>query len=189
MFVRMQSTLHGTYDTPLVIASVVVASLASYVALVLASRVIAARGRLRQAWLVAGAMAMGIGIWAMHFVGMLAFRLDGLPIAYDVPRLGLSVLVAVAASGFALWVVSLRGTTWWYLVTAAVAMGAAIAGMHYIGMAGLHTAAALTLAAASGRRIRSRSPSSPRAPHSAWPSGSRATNLPSRSSVEASQRS
>ena len=89
-------------------------------------------------------MAMGIGIWAMHFVGMLAFRLDGLPIAYDVPRLGLSVLVAIAASGFALWVVSLRGTTWWSLVTAAIAMGAAIAGMHYIGMAGLHTAAALT---------------------------------------------
>ena len=144
MLVRMQSTLHGAYDTPLVVASVVVASLASYVALVLASRVIAARGRLRQAWLVAGAMAMGIGIWAMHFVGMLAFRLDGLPIGYDVPRLSLSVLVAIAASGFALWVVSRRATTWWSLVIAAVAMGAAIAGMHYIGMAGLHTAATLT---------------------------------------------
>jgi len=144
MIVRMQATLHGTYDTPLVIASVVVASLASYVALVLASRVIAATGRLRQAWLVAGAMAMGIGIWAMHFVGMLAFRLDGLPIAYDVPRLVLSVLVAIAASGFALWVVSRRARTWRSLATAAVGMGSAIAGMHYIGMAGLHTAATLT---------------------------------------------
>ena len=144
MSVTMQSALHGTYGTPLVIASVVVASLASYVALVLASRVIAATGRLRRAWLVAGALAMGTGIWAMHFVGMLAFRLDGLPIAYDVPRLVLSVLVAVAASGFALWVVSRQTRTWWSLATAAVAMGAAIAGMHYIGMAGLHTAAALT---------------------------------------------
>ena len=74
-FVRMQSTLHGTYGTPLVVASVVVASLASYVALVLASRVIAATGRLRLAWLVAGAFSMGTGIWAMHFVGMLAFSL------------------------------------------------------------------------------------------------------------------
>ena len=144
MFVQLQSTLHGTYATPLVIASVVVASLASYVALVLASRVIAATGRLRQAWLVAGALAMGAGIWAMHFVGMLAFRLDGLPIAYDVPRLVLSVLVAMAASGFALWDVSRRAMTLWSLSIAAVAMGAAIAGMHYIGMAGLHTAAALS---------------------------------------------
>ena len=112
--VQNQITLHGTYATPLVVASVIVASLASYVALVLASRVIAATGRLRQAWLVAGALAMGTGIWAMHFVGMLAFRLGDRPIAYDVPRLVLSVLVAVAASGFALWVVSHRaGTLRW----------------------------------------------------------------------------
>src|SRR5262245_48899749 len=104
--VQTPITLHGTYATPLVVASVIVASLASYVALVLASRVIAADGRLRQAWLVAGALAMGAGIWAMHFVGMLAFRLGSRPIAYDVPRLVLSVLVAIAASGFALWVVS-----------------------------------------------------------------------------------
>src|SRR4029453_15139571 len=105
IFVRTQATLHGTYGTPLVIASVVVASLASYVALVLASRVIASTGRLRRAWLIGGGLAMGTGIWAMHFVGMLAFRLDGLTIAYDVPRLVLSVLVAVAASGFGFWVV------------------------------------------------------------------------------------
>jgi PAS domain S-box-containing protein len=144
MFVRMQSTLHGTYGTTLVVASVVVASLASYAALVLASRVIAATGRLRLAWLVAGALAMGIGIWAMHFVGMLAFRLDGLPISYDVPRLVLSVIVAIAASGFALYEVSRGSMTWWSLTAGAVAMGAAIAGMHYIGMAGLHTAASLT---------------------------------------------
>src|SRR5262249_11905951 len=130
MLAGMQPPLHGTYGTPLVIASVVVASLASYVALVLASRVIAATGRLRQAWLVAGALAMGTGIWAMHFVGMLAFRLDGLPIAYDVPRLTLSVLVAIAASGFALWEIARGAMTWWSLTTAAVAMGAAIAGMH-----------------------------------------------------------
>jgi PAS domain S-box-containing protein len=137
-------TLHGTYATPLVVASVIVASLASYVALVLASRVIAAGGRLRQAWLVAGALAMGAGIWAMHFVGMLAFRLGSRPIAYDVPRLVLSVLVAIAASGFALWMVSRRAGTWRWQPIAAIAMGAAIAGMHYIGMAGLHTAAALS---------------------------------------------
>jgi hypothetical protein len=101
-------TLAGTYSATLVAVSVIVAALASYVALVLASRVIAASGDVRRAWLLAGAVAMGTGIWAMHFVGMLAFRLDDRPITYDAVHLILSVLVAIAASGFALWVMSLR---------------------------------------------------------------------------------
>ncbi|HEV2084788.1 MAG TPA: MHYT domain-containing protein, partial [Gemmatimonadales bacterium] len=136
--------LPGTYNATLVTVSVMVAALASYVALVLASRVIATSGRERLAWLLGGAVAMGAGIWAMHFVGMLAFRLENRPITYDPLHLTLSVLVAVAASGFALWVVSLRAGTWRPLTLGAVAMGGAIAGMHYLGMAGLHTAAVLT---------------------------------------------
>ncbi len=137
-------TLAGTYSPTLVAVSVMVAVLASYVALVLASRVIAATGGARLAWLLAGAVAMGAGIWAMHFVGMLAFRLDNRPITYDAVHLILSVLVAIAASGFALWVVSLGAGTWRPLALGAVAMGGAIAGMHYLGMAGLHTTATLT---------------------------------------------
>jgi len=138
------ATLAGTYSATLVTASVIVAVLASYVALQLASRVIATTGRVRLAWLLGGAVAMGAGIWAMHFVGMLAFRLEDRPITYDPLHLTLSVLVAVAASGFALWVVSLGAGSWRPLTLGAVAMGGAIAGMHYLGMAGLHTAAVLT---------------------------------------------
>ena len=137
-------TLAGTYSATLVAVSVIVAALASYVALVLASRVIAATGRARVAWLLSGAVAMGAGIWTMHFVGMLAFRLDNRPITYDALHLILSVLVAIAASGFALWVVSWGAGTWRLLTLGAVAMGGAIAGMHYLGMAGLHTTATLT---------------------------------------------
>jgi PAS domain S-box-containing protein len=136
--------LAGTYSWTLVTVSVIVAVLASYVALVLASRVIAASGRVRLAWLLAGSLAMGAGIWAMHFVGMLAFRLDHRPITYDAVHLVLSVLVAIAASGFALWVVSLGAGAWRPLTFGAVAMGGGIAGMHYLGMAGLHTTATLT---------------------------------------------
>jgi NO-binding membrane sensor protein with MHYT domain/two-component sensor histidine kinase len=138
------ATLAGTYSATLVTASVTVAVLASYVALQLASRVIATTGRVRLAWLLGGAVAMGAGIWAMHFVGMLAFRLPDRPITYDPWHLTLSVVVAVAASGFALWVVSLGAGSWRPLTLGAVAMGGAIAGMHYLGMAGLHTAAVLT---------------------------------------------
>jgi diguanylate cyclase len=137
-------TLAGTYSATLVTVSVIVAALASYVALVLASRLIAATSRVRRAWLLPGAVAMGIGIWAMHFLGMLAFRLDDRPITYDAVHLIGSVLVAIAGSGFALWVVSLGAGTWWPLALGAVGMGEAIAGMHYLGMSGLHTAAILS---------------------------------------------
>jgi PAS domain S-box-containing protein len=144
LYLPLLPTLTGTYNATLVAVSVIVAALASYVALVLASRVIAAAGRARLAWLLSGAVAMGTGIWAMHFVGMLAFRLNGRPITYDAIHLVLSVLVAIVASGFALWMVSLRAGTWRPLTLGAVAMGGAIAGMHYLGMAGLHTTATLS---------------------------------------------
>ena len=56
------------------VLSVVIAVLASYAALDLGERLTAARGRARAAWLVGGAMAQGVGIWSMHYTGMLAFR-------------------------------------------------------------------------------------------------------------------
>jgi NO-binding membrane sensor protein with MHYT domain len=64
----------GSCDFRLVVLSVVIAVFASYAALDLAGRVTAARGFARTLWLHGGAIAMGFGIWAMHYVGMLAFR-------------------------------------------------------------------------------------------------------------------
>jgi len=64
--------LTGHYETPLVLISILVAIAASYAALSLAGRVSESRGRAVAAWIVGGAIAMGSGIWAMHFVGMLA---------------------------------------------------------------------------------------------------------------------
>lgn len=64
-----------SYDALLVLFSLLVAILASYTALDLAGRIATARGRYAHMWLAGGAVAMGLGIWSMHFVGMLAFRL------------------------------------------------------------------------------------------------------------------
>jgi PAS domain S-box-containing protein len=133
----------GSYDWWLVVLSVLMASLASYTALHLASRVAASAGRVRTVWLVGGAVAMGVGIWSMHFIGMLAFRLPA-PMTYRVPQLLLSVLVAILASAFALSVVGRPRVSPGGFLVAAVGMGAAIAGMHYIGMWGLHVPASLT---------------------------------------------
>src|SRR5271169_866128 len=97
--------LAGTYDFRLVALSVVIAVFASYAALDLASRVTAARGWAHRVWLGCGAAAMGLGIWSMHYIGMLAFSLP-IPVLYDWPTVLLSLLAAVLTSAIALFVVS-----------------------------------------------------------------------------------
>lgn len=95
----------GSYDHPVVVLSALIATLATYTALDLAGRVNAARGAIRLAWLISGAIAMGIGIWSMHFTAMLAFRLP-VPVLYHWPTVLLSLLAGVVASAGALFVVS-----------------------------------------------------------------------------------
>lgn len=77
---------------------------------------------------------MGVGIWSMHFIGMLAFSVQGLAIYYDVPLMFLSIMVAIIASALALYVVGSRQPTPMTYVVGSLTMGAAIAGMHYIGI-------------------------------------------------------
>ncbi|HEV3037401.1 MAG TPA: EAL domain-containing protein [Candidatus Angelobacter sp.] len=133
-------SIPATYDYRLVVLSVLIAILASYTALGLAGRVTAARNRARFAWLVGGAIAMGTGIWSMHYTGMLAFRLP-LRVYYHVPTVVLSLLAAIFASFVALFVVSRRRMTVLHVVTGSALMGAGIATMHYTGMAAMRLAA------------------------------------------------
>jgi two-component system, sensor histidine kinase and response regulator len=128
--------LRGTYDLRLVVLSVVIAVLASYAALDLAGRVTHAQGRSRTLWLGGGAIAMGIGIWSMHYVGMLAFQLP-VPVLYDWPLVTMSLLAAILASLIALFVVSRNTMPRLNALLGSVCMGGAIAGMHYIGMAAM----------------------------------------------------
>ncbi len=128
--------MKGSYNAALVAFSILIAILASYTALALSARVNAVHGRFRLAWLAGGSVAMGIGVWSMHFVGMLAYRLD-VPITYDVPLWLTSMGVAVGASLLALWVASRRSVPASARTAAGVMMGIAIAGMHYVGMAAM----------------------------------------------------
>ena len=125
--------LAGNYDYRLIALSVLIAMLASYAALDLAGRVTAARGRVRFVWLTGGAGAMGLGIWSMHYIGMLAFSLP-VPVLYDWPTVLLSLLAAILASGVALFVVSRRVVAPLRAGLGGVLMGIGIAAMHYIGM-------------------------------------------------------
>lgn len=128
--------LIGSYSSSLVLISLCVAILASYTALDLAGRIATARGRAIFMWMGGGALAMGIGIWSMHFIGMLAFRLP-IPLGYDLALTLLSLLIAVLSSGFALWLVSQPSLPWLQVGLGALIMGSGISSMHYMGMAAL----------------------------------------------------
>jgi two-component system, sensor histidine kinase and response regulator len=128
--------ISGSYDYRLVALSVLIAILASYAALDLASRVTAAHGRIRTAWLLGGATAMGIGVWSMHYIGMLAFSLP-VPVFYDLPTVLLSLLAAIFASAIALHIVSREKMGLLAAMVGSVIMGSGIAAMHYIGMAAM----------------------------------------------------
>ena len=130
----------AVYDYRLVMLSVVIAVVASYVALDLTGRVTANRGRTRFVWLTGGALAMGSGIWAMHFTGMLAFRLP-IRVYYNVPTVVLSLLAAILASFVALHVVSHERMTYMRVAAGSLLMGAGIATMHYTGMAAMRLSA------------------------------------------------
>ncbi|MEH6437409.1 MHYT domain-containing protein [Massilia sp. DD77] len=128
--------LSGHYEPFLVLVSILVAILASYTALSLAMRVKETHGRAPYFWIAGGALAMGSGIWSMHFIGMLAFRLP-IPIGYDSRITFVSWLLPVVVSGLALWQLRHREIGGRHLAWGALLMGLGINAMHYTGMAGM----------------------------------------------------
>lgn len=130
------SILGSTYDFRLVALSVVIAICASYAALNLAGRVTAARNNARIAWLMGGAVAMGTGIWSMHYTGMLAYHLS-VPVYYHIPTVILSLVAAIAASLIALFVVSRPRMSVAHVAAGSLLMAAGISSMHYTGMASM----------------------------------------------------
>ena len=128
-----EAILVGFYDYRLVALSLLIATLASYAALDLGGRVTAARGRLQVVWLTGGACAMGLGIWSMHYIGMLAYTLP-VHVSYDWPTVLLSLLAAIIASGVALFVVSRKEMGLLSIGIGGLLMGIGIAAMHYTGM-------------------------------------------------------
>ncbi|MFI4947452.1 MAG: response regulator [Alphaproteobacteria bacterium] len=134
----------GAYAAGLVALSVIVATLAAFVALSTSARIVAARSRgARWAWTCAGATAMGGGIWGMHFIGMLAFTLP-CGVGYDGVGTVASMIPGILASGVALRVISDRTEPGFNrLAVGAVLMGAGIGLMHYSGMAAMRPEALL----------------------------------------------
>jgi PAS domain S-box-containing protein len=133
----------GTHDFSLVVLSVLVASFASYTALDLGGRLGAAHGRARWTWLITAAISMGGGIWAMHFIGMLAFVMP-IPVSYDIDLTALSLVVAIVVTAIGFHIISRSRESPLQLVLSGVVMGVGIVAMHYTGMEAMQGHAGVT---------------------------------------------
>ncbi|AGF51680.1 hybrid sensory kinase [Synechocystis sp. PCC 6803] len=132
-----QLNYQGSYDPKLVLLSVAIAIFTAYMAFLMASSALSLPGRWsRKIALALSGTVMGLGIWAMHFIGMLGFELP-CPISYDPLITFISVIPAIAASIYALNFLSFQAPTAKNLMVGAIWFGLGIGTMHYSGMAAL----------------------------------------------------
>jgi diguanylate cyclase (GGDEF)-like protein/PAS domain S-box-containing protein len=148
---KIYNCIATAHDLKLVVLAAIVCSLSSFAAIRLLRHARAARGQMRHIWLVVAAVAIGFGIWATHFIAMLAFS-PGIPSGYNIGLTFLSLIAAIllTAAGFAVSMIAgWRAGPW---IGGAVVAGG-IAAMHYIGMAAFEIAGVIlwdpTLVAAS----------------------------------------
>lgn len=132
--------IQGSYNTGLVILSFLIVALASYSALDLVERITFAKNKAKRYWLMGGAVTMGLGIWSMHFIGMLALRVHE-TVTYNFVMVLLSVVIAILSSWLALFFVSQETMNRRQLLIGGAAMSTAILTMHYIGMAAMRMSA------------------------------------------------
>lgn len=133
----LQGEIQGYFDPVLVNLSILVACMATYTAFLLSERIRASESRWhRLFWLMTGSIALGMGIWAMHFTGMLAFELP-VTVLYDKLTTLISIIPAVFASAVVFFVGIKRSPYRWCLPLQSVLMGSGIGLMHYIGMAAM----------------------------------------------------
>lgn len=136
--------MKGQYDCFLVAVSFAIATLGAWAGLDFSSRIYLQKSRQKKnLWLSLGAFAMGTGIWSMHYTGMVAYRMP-MPVLYDWPTVVLSMLAAFLASGVVLELAARQSLSMTNTVLGGMAMGGAVASMHYIGMAAMRMPMTLT---------------------------------------------
>lgn len=138
----LQHAYHGHYDPRLVAISVAIAVFASFSALETMQRL--GHGRQGRAWIVLAALMLGVGVWAMHFIGMIAFQLNT-EVSYDPWVTGLSMLPSIVASMLALLGLAKPTVHWRRLLGCALIMAAGVGAMHYAGMAAIRLDGVLRL--------------------------------------------
>jgi len=134
----MNTAIQGTHSLGLVLLSILIAMLASYAAFGLSKKLNGDQLSWQQyTWWSIGALVLGIGIWAMHFVAMLAFQLP-MVVNYELWMTFISVVPAILASAVVLRSNTHNNKKLQNLLLKALLMGSGIGAMHYIGMAAMH---------------------------------------------------
>lgn len=126
-----------TYGLVTPVAAYAMATLGSAVGLRCVMRARTVGSRQRAGWLTIGAVAIGVGIFAMHFVAMVGFSVGDVPIDYDTMTTYASLLVAVLVSAAALFVAGHRTSNLFTLVVSGTVLGLGVASSHYLGMTGM----------------------------------------------------
>jgi signal transduction histidine kinase len=137
---RVLACITQDHDWRLVILACVICLFASFAALSLLARAATTQGRPRVIWLGATAVVTGSGVWATHFVAMLAFR-PHLPMGYDIGLTLLSVFVAMAVTGGGFAVGLANGSRRSDQLVGGAIVGFGVFAMHYTGMAALRVPA------------------------------------------------
>lgn len=128
-----EDAISGTYSIPWVVLSYLIAVFASYVALDFAGRLREEEPSKKIRWGIGGGFAMGLGIWTMHFIGMIALRMP-FPMSYGIIRTFTSLIIAVLASGFAFLLLKNQESKRYLTIAGGIILGLGIASMHYVGM-------------------------------------------------------
>jgi hypothetical protein len=135
--VQYGAELTGTYDHALVVLSLLIACMSAFAFLSFVEAIAEAESsRTKMAWTAVGALVWGLGVWSMHFIGMLAFKLP-VDVSYDLTGTILSVLPAVAAGVFILRILAAPEPTCSRTVLGGLVLGGGIGAMHYLGMAAM----------------------------------------------------
>ena len=129
--------LSVSYDPKLIVISVLIAMLSSFSAFGMVERTVSSTKKSQKiVWNLFGASAMSFGIWAMHFIGMLAIKFP-IPVAYDVPITILSIIPVICACSIVMWLMTLESLSRYRLLIGGLLLGSGIGFMHYIGMAAM----------------------------------------------------
>jgi diguanylate cyclase (GGDEF)-like protein len=126
-------TLLNNHDLALVLVAALLCTLSSFAGISLLHHARRTGGTMRLVWLAVAAVSVGFGIWATHFVAMLAFH-PGMAVGYDLPTTLASLSLAIAIVGGGLWFATV-GTSSGDSILAGAVVGLGISAMHYTGMA------------------------------------------------------
>ncbi|MFM9608108.1 MHYT domain-containing protein [Streptomyces niveiscabiei] len=135
----MEGTVDGfRYGAVTPIAAYVMACLGAALGLRCIVRSLLNTQSWKPGWLALGAASIGCGIWTMHFIAMIGFRVVETRVGYHVGLTVLSLAVAVVVVGIGVFIVGYRGASPRTLLSAGVVTGLGVAAMHYLGMAAMH---------------------------------------------------